>query len=92
MFSFSAEKDTEPLGLADAALHRGGDVFQLLVQLVPGLGLSCRPMRITMPVIVARPTLSGGSNRFPVRTSAVPLTSGNSWSSSRYSLMPLGSV
>ena len=36
------------------------------------------PVRITVPVMVARPILSCGSNRLPVRMRAAPWTSGNS--------------
>ncbi len=50
------------------------------------------PLRMTSPVMEARPTFSLGSYMEPTRTSACASTSGKSWFSSRKKAMPLGST
>ena len=50
------------------------------------------PVRITCPVKAASPTRSFGSNRFPVRTTAIPLISAASWSSTTKTRIPFSSV
>ena len=71
VFSFNAEKEMLP------------DVSPMLLSTLAARFSSCSsncspvlvlvpPVRITMPVMVARPILSAGSNKFPVRTRATP--------------------
>jgi hypothetical protein len=73
----SAENETEPtvssieLSTLAARFSSCSSSSSPVFALVP-------PVRRTMPVMVASPTLSGGSNRLPVRMRAVPLISGSS--------------
>ena len=82
VFSFSAEKDTRP-EVSPTELSTDAAIPSSSSSNSSPVRASVPPVRMTEPVICARPIFSGGSNRFPVRTRANPLTSGNSWFSRR---------
>ena len=71
MFSFSAENETRPLD-SPMLLSTDAAIFSSFSSSSSPVLFFVPPVRITMPVAVARPILSGGSNRLPVRTRAKP--------------------
>ena len=82
MFSFSVQKLALPLvspmlvSTEAAMLSNSSSISGPVRETVP-------PRRRTCPVIPARAIFFGGSNKFPVRTEAKPLTIGRAWSSKR---------
>jgi len=91
VFSRNAENETLP-ALSPMLLSTLAAMFSSCSSNCSPVLVLVPPVRITMPVIVATPILSAGSNKFPVRTRATPWMMGSSWSSSKKSFMPLGSV
>ena len=82
VFSFKAENETLPV-VSPMLLSTLAAMFSSCSSNCSPVFVLVPPVRITMPVMVARPALSAGSNKFPVRKRATPLITGNSWSSSR---------
>src|ERR1022692_4858916 len=77
VFSFSAEKETEPLD-SPISLSTEAAMFSSSSSIWSPVLFGVPPDRIIVPAIEARPTLSAGSSRLPVRTRTVPATIGSS--------------